>query len=100
MKVSQRKQKQKIHHYWLQQDKQHQYVIFTIWEETFMSGRLSPIGTRAILTLYVEAVTATISRIFQPVFAITILTMPAIMSGSGSLYLCRPEPCMLEFEHS
>ena len=36
-----------------------------------------------------------ISRIVQPVFAITILTMPTIISGSGSLYLCRPEPWML-----
>ena len=57
MKVSQRKQKQKIHHYWLQQDKQPQYVIFTIWEEIFMSGRLSPIRTRTFLTLHVEAIT-------------------------------------------
>ena len=100
MKVSQRKQKQKIHHYWLQQDKQHQYVIFTIWEEIFMSGRLSPIRARTVLTLYVEAITTTISRFFQPVIAMTVMTVPTMFSGSGSLYLCRPEPCMLEFEHS
>jgi len=96
MKVSQRKQKQKIHHYWLQQDKQHQYVIFTIWEEMFLSGRLSPIRSRTFLTLDVEAVTSALSRIVQPVVALTVLTMPTLISGSGSLYLCRPEPCMLE----
>ena len=66
MKVSQRKQKQKIHHYWLQQDKQHQYVIFTIWEEMFMSGRLSPFRTRTLLALDVEAITKSISRVIQP----------------------------------
>ena len=47
MKVSQRKHKQKIHHYWLQQDKQHQYVIFTIWEEMFLSGRLKSYSNKS-----------------------------------------------------
>ena len=56
-----------------------------------VSGRLSPIRSCTGLTLDVEAITATISRIIQPVIAITVLTLPAIMSGSGSLYLCRPE---------
>ena len=83
MKVSQRKQKQKIHHYWLQQDKQHQYVIFTIWEEMFLSGRLSPVRTRTLLTLYVEAFTTTFSLLIQPVLAMAVLTLPSIVSGSA-----------------
>ena len=57
----------------------------------FGSGRLSPFRTRAILTLYVEAVTTTISRLIQPVVALAVLTMPTITVVSGSLYLCRPE---------
>ena len=57
-----------------------------------VSGRLSPIRSCTGLTLDVEAITATISRIIQPVIAITVLTLPAIMSGSGSLYLCSPSP--------
>ena len=71
-----------------------------IWEEMFMSGRLSPIRTRAILTLDVEAVTATISRILQPVIAMTVLMVPQLTVVSGSPYLCRPEPWRLEFEYS
>ena len=57
----------------------------------FGSGRLSPFRTRTLLTLNVEAVSSSISRLIQPVIAMTILTMPTLMSGSGSLYLCRPE---------
>ena len=52
-------------------------------------------SARAVLTLFVEAVTATVSRIFQPVFAMTFLTLPTLAVVSGSLYLCRPEPWML-----
>ena len=66
----------------------------------FLSGRLSPVRTRTLLTLGVEAITTTISRLVQPVFAIAFLTMPALTVVSGSLYLCKPEPWMLEFEHS
>ena len=57
----------------------------------FGRGRLSPIRTRTILTLDVEAVTTALSRIIQPVVAMAVLTLPSIFSGSGSLYLCRPE---------
>ena len=52
------------------------------------SGRLSPVRTRDILTLGVEAFTSTVLRIIQPVIAFTILSMPTIVSVSGSLYLC------------
>ena len=34
--------------------------------------------------------------VIQPVFAIAVLTVPTVVSGSGSLYFCRPEPWMLE----
>ncbi len=66
----------------------------------FWSGRLSPVRARSILTLYVEAIAPAVSRILQPVFAMPVQTLPTMALVSGSLYLCRPEPWMLEFEHS
>ena len=83
------KTKAKSSYVLVQQDKQLQYVIFMIWEETLMSGRLSPIRTRAVLMLDVEAVTASVSRVILPVVAISILTMPTLTLVSGSLYLAR-----------
>ena len=66
----------------------------------FGSGRLSPVRTRSFLTLFVEAITAAVSRIIQPVIAMAFVTVPTMTMVLGSLYLCRLEPWMLEFEHS
>ena len=57
-------------------------------------------SSRAVVTLNVEAITTAFSRFFQPVLAVSVLPMPTLTMVSGSLYLCRPEPWMLEFEHS
>ena len=62
----------------------------------FGRGRLSPVRARTILTLNVEAIATTFSRVIQPVIAMTVLSMPTFTMVSGSLYLCRPEPCVLE----
>ena len=64
-----------------------------------MSGQLSPLRARTILALDVEAITTALSRIIQPVLAVAILTMPTLSMVSGSLYLCKTEPWMLELEH-
>ena len=55
-----------------------------------MSVRLSPVRASTVPTPYVEVFTSAILWNFQPVVAVTLLTMPSRISGSGSLYLCRP----------
>ena len=50
-----------------------------------------------ILTFYVEAVTAAVSLISSRLVALTIQASdPRLPVVSGSLYLCRPDPWMLE----
>ena len=66
-----------------------------IWEEMYGSGLQSLVLARSVRTRIEEAVTTAASLFIQQVTVVTVRTVRTLTSGSGALYICRPEPWLL-----